>query len=187
MKSSIFLALGTTLFLACNDKPAESTEAAKDTTAVVKETKPPAQSEFADPKYTEMGKKGLSQLSSGDIDGWMDGFADDAVFVWSRGDSLVGKPAIIKYWKERRGKVIDSMQYVNDVWLPIKVNTAQHQGADIPGVWLLSWYNTAVKYKNGKKLFFGIHNLFHFNSADKIDRAIMFLDYAPINRALGVK
>lgn len=186
MRSTIFLALGTTLFLACNNKPAESTEAAKDTlAAVAKETKPPAQSEFADPKYTEMGKANLAKLSSGDIDGWADAYADNAVYLWSRGDSVVGKPAIIKYWKERRGKVIDSLNYFNDVWLAVKVNTPQKPGADLPGVWSMAWYGTSVKYKNGKKLVFFVHTLNHFSDNDKIDRTIMFLDYAPINKATG--
>ncbi|MFI5155753.1 MAG: hypothetical protein ACHQEM_06190 [Chitinophagales bacterium] len=186
MKRTILLALGTTLFLACNNKPAETTEAAKDTTAAVKETKPPAQSEFADPKYVEIGKANLAKLSSGDIDGFADSYADNAVYVWSRGDSVAGKPAIIKYWKERRGKVIDSLKYFNDVWLAIKVNTSQKPGADLPGVWVMAWYGTSVKYKNKNKVVFYAHTLNHFNDNDKIDRTIMFIDYAPINKASGV-
>ncbi len=186
MKRTFFLALGTTLFLACNNKPAETTEAAKDTAAVAKETKPPAQSEFADPKYVEIGKANLAKLSSGDIDGFADSYADNAVYVWSRGDSVAGKPAIIKYWKERRGKVIDSLNYFRDVWLAIKVNKSQVEGGDLPGVWVMAWYGSSVKYKNGNKLTFFVHTLNHFNDNDKIDRTIMFLDYAPINKAAGV-
>jgi hypothetical protein len=37
----------------------------------------------------------------------MDGeFADNAVYYWNSGDSLVGKPAIDKYWRNRRANVL---------------------------------------------------------------------------------
>ncbi len=61
------------LFAACNNpKPEEAAETAPATT----ETKPqPA--EFADPKYSEIGKSGLASMSSGDIDGWSSNWADN--------------------------------------------------------------------------------------------------------------
>src|SRR5258706_15804542 len=160
--------------VACNkpEKPAE----------VVVEVKPqPA--EFADPKYSEIGKQGLSRLSAGDVEGWMGSFADNATYLWSSGDSLSGKKAITDYWKDRRGKVIDSISFVNDIWLALKVN--QPQRMEQPGVWLLSWKQTKVKYKNGKKLSFWVHTDMHFDSSDKIDRLIHYVDRAPINAALG--
>ena len=132
-----------------------------------------------------MGKKMQAQLSAGDITGWLDNFADNAVYIWSSGDSLTGKAAISKYWTERRGKVIDSLQFVNDIWLPMKVNRPQ-QGPDLAGIWLLSWTEVHVKYKNGAKLGMWIHSDAHFNNADKIDRYITYIDRAPINKALKV-
>jgi hypothetical protein len=35
-----------------------------------------------------------------------DEFADNAVYYWNSGDSLVGKPAIDKYWRNRRANVL---------------------------------------------------------------------------------
>jgi ketosteroid isomerase-like protein len=186
MKALIFLAIGTSLLFACNNKPAESTEPAKDTAMAVKETKPAAAYEIGNMKYVDVGKKMLQQLASGDVDSWGDNFADNAVFQWSSLDSLAGKKAILDYWKNRRMKVIDSLQESEDVWIPMKVNTPQSRG-DVPGDWLLSWYITNVKYKNGKRLVFLVHQLFHFNADGKIDRTIFFLDRGPINKALGVK
>jgi len=78
-----------------------------------------------------------AQFESGDMDGWMINFADTAIYNWSAGDSLVGKKAIMDYWKNRRTNVIDSIKFTNDIWLPLKVNTPQ-RGPDVPGVWLLS-------------------------------------------------
>jgi hypothetical protein len=183
MRKLLTLIAGCCILYSCNNKPADATtSAATDTTAT--EKKAPPQSEFADPKYTDIGKKGLAQLSSGDIDGWMSSFADNAVYRWSNLDSLTGKAAITSYWKERRGKVIDSMSFVNDIWLPIKVNTPQ-KGPDRVGVWLLNWTQVMVKYKNGKKLAMLVHSDMHFDSNDKIDTYIQYLDRAPINKALG--
>jgi len=148
-------------------------------------TATPPQSEFADARYTEMGKKVMSQLASGDIKGMMESYADNAVYIWSAGDSLAGKDAIDKYWTDRRAKVVDSVHYVNDIWLPIKVNRPQ-QGPDMPGVWLLGWVEVHVRYKNGSKLAFWVHTDYHFNNADKIDRQVTYIDRAPINKALGM-
>lgn len=184
MKKFISLATGCCILLACNNKPAEpKTADTKDTMATAKQTEPP-QAEFADPRYTEIGKKGLEQLASGDVNAWMDGYADNAVYRWSSGDSLVGKAAIANYWRNRRGKIIDSMRYSNDIWLPLKVNRPQ-KGPDVAGIWLLGWYQVNVKYKNGKKLQFWVHNDLHFDKNDKIDIAVNYIDRGPINKALG--
>ncbi len=186
MRLSLAIVAGCTLLFSCNNnQPAEKPNATGDTTVATKETKTP-QSEFADPKYAEMGKKAIAQMSSGDMDGWIGNFADKAMYRWSSGDSLAGKAAIGAYWKDRRTKVIDSISFMNDIWLPIKINTPQ-KGPDIPGNWLLSWYQVNVKYKNGAKLMFWTHTDYHFDATDKIDLVIQYIDRAPINKALGVK
>ena len=188
MKRILFFIAGCLVLAACNNKPAETTTAKTDSSsATVTESKTPAQAEFADQKYTEIGKKMTDQLSSGDVDGWVSNFSDNAMYRWSSGDSLAGKTAILNYWKERRTKVIDSLTITSQVWLPIKVNKSQVEKADIPGIWLLSWYMVQAKYKNGKKLIFWVHTDFHFDNADKVDLAIQYIDRAPINKALGVK
>ena len=142
--------------------------------------------EFADLKYIDVGKQGLADLASGNIDGWASQFADDAHYVWSSGDSLVGKAAITDYWKDRRGNVIDSITFTNDVWLPVKVNEPQ-RSVVARGVWLLGWYQVLTKYKNGKKVGMWIHTDYHFNESDQIDRVILYIDRAPINAALAKK
>jgi len=176
-------AVGCCLLFSCNN--ASNGPSTKDSSTASATPAPPPQSEFADARYTDMGKKALAQFASGDITAWLDNFADNAVYNWSSGDSLVGKAAIANYWKERRGKVIDSITFTNDIWLPLKVNRPQ-KGPDAPGIWLLSWYQTTAKYKNGAKLSFWVHNDYHFNNADKIDVVVQYIDRAPINKALGV-
>ena len=180
MKNLLLTLLCAALLAACGKKPEEKAA------PVEAEIKPTPQVEFGDAKYTDIGKQGIAQLSSGDVDGWMNSFADNATYVWSRGDSLSGKKAIADYWKNRRTKVIDSLTYWNDVWLSLKVNQPQ-KGPDMKGNWLLSWYQVKAKYKNGKKVVFAVHSDMHFDSSDKIDRFIQYIDSAPINAALAAK
>jgi len=179
MKKIFLTMMAGSLLLSCSQpKPAETA------TTEVATTPPPA--EFADPKYAEIGKKGIAQLSSGDIDGWMNSFADNAVYSWSSGDSLSGKVAIASYWKDRRSNVLDQLVFKKDIWLPIKVNKPQ-QGPDMPGIWLMSWYQIHATYKNGKTVVMWVHSDMHFDASDKIDRFIQYIDRAPINAALAAK
>ena len=170
-------AIGSLFLFSCNEnKPAET----------VTEPPPAAETkvgpaEFADPKYSEIGKKGIAALASGDIDTWMTAYADNAVYLWNNGDSIAGKKAITEYWRKRRGEVIDSLTISNAIWLPIKVN--QPQSIEAPGVWLLSWYQVSVKYKTGKYMSQWLHTDQHFDANDKIDRVIQYIDRGPIMAA----
>ena len=187
MKRFFILAACTVLLLSCgDDKKDEPKSTEETTTASAEKDKKAQQSEFADAKYADMGKKMMGQLSSGDIDGWLSNYAENAKFRWSAGDSLDGKGAISNYWKNRRGNVIDSITFTNDIWLPLKVNTPQ-RGPDRIGVWLLSWYQVNVKYKTGKRVVFWAHIDHHFDANDKIDETIQYIDMAPINAAVGKK
>lgn len=167
------------LFAACNnptpDEAAESTSPSMDTTS-----KP---AEFADWKYTELGKSGLASMTAGDIDGWSSNWADNIVWQWNNGDSVVGKAAVVQYWKERRINSIDSISFTNQIWLPIKVN--EPQANERAGIWLLSWYTTNAKYKTGKRMIQQIHTVQHFDANDKIDRVVQYLDRVPINAAMA--
>lgn len=165
---------------ACNQgetKEAAAAEPKKEATAAA-----PAPAEFADPKYAELGKKGLAALSAGKVDEWMEQYADNAVYQWNNGDSLSGKAAIADYWKKRRTEVIDSISFSQQIWLPLKVN--QPQANEGPGIWLLSWYQVDATYKGGKSMRQAIHTAMHFNASDKIDRVIQYLDRAPIANAM---
>ena len=167
------------LFAACNNpKPDETAE----TTSTSSETTPqPA--EFADARYTEIGKSGLASMTSGDVDGWASNWADNIVWQWNNGDSVAGKAAVVQYWKERRNNMIDSISFSNHIWLPVKVN--QPQATEAAGVWLLSWYSTNAKYKTGKRMMQWIHTAQHFDANDKIDRVVQYLDRVPINAAMA--
>lgn len=169
------------LLAACNNKSAESSKSNSDTTAMTATTTEMKASEIADAKYMEFGKHFLASFSRADIDGWLNDWADNAVFVWNNGDSLTGKAAVAKYWKDRWSN-LDSITFANDVWLPIQVN--KPQSVEQTGIWLLGWYMFNEKFKNGKRVVEWAHDLMHFNNDGKIDRQIHFVDMAPIKAAM---
>jgi hypothetical protein len=181
MKRIYFFVSSCIVLMACNSGTSDQ-NSGKDTAAAA-QVKPPAATEFADMKYADMGNKANAQLSSGDMAGWLSNFADNARFQWSSGDSLIGKEAIGKWWTDRRMNVIDSLQFIDPIWLPIKVNQPQQPTVD-PGIWLLGWSTVRVKYKNKKSIVFAAHVDYHFNANDQVDRLIEYYDRAPINALL---
>ena len=175
MKKLFLLALCVPLFIGCK-KEAAPTPAANTTSDA-------AAVEIADTKYTEFGKNAIAAMTKGDIDGWLADYADNANYYWNAGDSLVGKPAIDKYWRDRRTNVIDSISFKNDIWIPVKINKPQRM--EKPGVWLMGWYQVTAKYKKGKSMTQWMHILYHFDANDKIDQVEHFVDRAPINAAMA--
>lgn len=169
----MLMALCLSCMIACKEE--KKTEKTTDEIAVETTTEETIQPvEIADNKYSEMGKKSLDELSKGDMDAWMSHYADNAKYYWNSGDSLVGKAAIDKYWRNRRGEVIESITFENQIWLPIKVNDLEN--VQKKGNWLLGWYKTTAKYKGGKSMTQWIHTDFHFDEKDRIDEVNQYLD-----------
>lgn len=181
MKTSV-IAFGCLFILLACSKPQEDTTA---TTTPAPPPEPP-QVEIGDARYAEIGKQGLANLSNGNIDQWMTAFADNARYLWNAGDSLVGKEAIAAYWKDRRTNVIETISFTNDIWTPLKINRPQ-KGPDQAGMWLLGWYQVNTTYKNGATMGQWIHTDMHFDTNDKIDLVIQYVDRAAINAALAKK
>jgi ketosteroid isomerase-like protein len=177
MKKLFLFVLCASLFAGCKKEVVMESSASKADTA-----KTVAPVEFADAKYSEIGKKYLEALSKGDMDACMANYADNAKYYWNSGDSLVGKPAIDKFWRDRRANVIETITFEKDIWLPLKVN--EKGNIPLDGYWLLSWYKTTAKYKGGKSMTQWIHTTFHFDANDKIDMVNQYVDKAAINAAL---
>ena len=146
----------------------------------------PRPTEFADPKFVDIGKKALADLNANNLDGFMTNFSENSRYYFSAGDSLIGKAAISAFWKDRFSSLVESAQFYDDIWTPLKVNVSQ-SSSDLPGVWLLCWYRVNVTYKNGAKLNYAVHTDFHFDSSDKIDLTVLYMDRAPIVAALAKK
>ncbi len=174
MKNSIILVVTLILLIwACNQVPkVEQVTTTKDF-------------EFADDKYIVMGKKSIEDLAHGNIDNFLNALADNAVYKWNNGDSLVGKESIATYWRDRRKNVIDTITFTNDIWLTVKANESAKNVES--GVYLLGWFDTSITYKTRKIVNISIHNVYHFDDNDKIDFVLQYLDRAPINAVMSKK
>ncbi|SHG59217.1 hypothetical protein SAMN05443549_10549 [Flavobacterium fluvii] len=180
MKKLFLVVLCAFLFVGCKKETAAEPAANEPKTA---ESASPV--EFADAKYTEIGKKAMAAMASGDMDGWMSNFADNAKYYWNGGDSLVGKPAIDEYWRNRRLNVVETISFKNEIWLPIKINKPQQM--EKPGIWLMGWYEVTAKYKGGSSMTQWMHILYHFDENDKVDEVNQFVDRVPIMAAMKPK
>ncbi len=182
MKHVLSFGLICMLFFACNSESTETASGSDTTTATVADTdKKPAAVEMLDMSVTEPVKSSLIAFTTGDIDGMTAGYDDNVRYTWSSGDSLIGKKAVKDYYTKRRA-LIDTISYSDYIFLPMQVNQAQSAYAPT-GKWVLYWAFAHVKYKNGKKLDFWLHQVNHYNDAGKIDIASQYIDRAPIMAA----
>jgi ketosteroid isomerase-like protein len=149
----------------------------KDTSTAIE----PQALEFGSMKYGDICHNALTQLANGDMDSFINNFAENVIYRFNSGDSIVGKTAVAAYWKDRRTNVIDQLEFTNDLWLPLKVNDSE-QGVR-QGMWVLGWYKATSTYKTGKSMNQFIHTLYHFDSNDKVDEVIQYLDRLPIQQA----
>jgi hypothetical protein len=136
---------------------------------------------FGPMRYGNLCRQGLTHMERGDMDAYVNNFADNIIYRFNNGDSIVGRKAVLDYWKDRRANVIDKLEFTNDIWLPIQVNESD-QGVK-PGIWVLGWYKASSTYKTGKSMTQFIHTLYHFNANDQIDEVIQYLDRLPIQQA----
>ena len=136
---------------------------------------------FADGKYTDIIKKAMGDMASGNMDSWSAAYADNAKYIWNNGDSLVGKPAIEKFWRDRRANTLESLQFSEQIYLPVDVR--KPQAKERAGIWLLTWYKVDATYKGGKKMTQWMNMCYHFDANDKIDYAVHYRDSGPIAAA----
>lgn len=184
MKTQIVVALSVLSLWSCNAPKTE--EAKTETTATEAPAVAVAQRpvEFADEKLSQSCKDAMMKLSAGDVDGFTTLFADNAIYRWNNGDSLAGKPAIVKYWTDRRKNVIRKLEFTDDIWLSLKVTEASQ--TNVPkGNWVLAWYTTHATYATGKSIHQSMHMLYHFNPNGQVDEIIHYLDRGEVKAAAG--
>jgi ketosteroid isomerase-like protein len=178
MKQTIRFLLLAVIFAACsNDQTAaDSSSTTMDSASTEVNSRDYS---FGDDKYVQMAKQTMQDLSSGNVDGFLSTYADNAIYRFSGGDSLNGKQAITDYWKKRRLEVIDSLSYSGEVWLPINVSKPMTPN-QLTGNYALTWNMVHAKYKSGKSMSQRMHMVFHFNDSDKVDRVTQYLDRVPV-------
>ena len=174
--SVIFVA--ATLF-ACNSEEKKGETAATETKS---ETGKAPVELINDSNLINSVKAAFTAFENKDIEGYTANLADNVMFRWSGGDSLVGKQAVKDYYTGRFN-IIDNIKYSNYNFLPVMANVSPNGGATPTGKWMLSWYTVNVKYKNGKAIMFWAHNAQHYNDAGKIDQFTQYVDRHPIMEA----
>ncbi len=171
----VFLAA---FLFACNNEKTEST-GTTDATAATTEVQ--TGDEILPMSEADGVKTSFAAFSKGDIDGMTANYDENIRFYWSGGDSLIGKKAVHDYYTGR-WNLIETLEFAQHVVLPVKVNVSQAPG-HTTGKWVLHWGNVNVKYKNGKKISFWVHNDYHYNDAGKIDVSIQYIDRQPLLEA----
>ena len=177
MKTYLLLLIATGLMIGCNN--AKTDEMAKEATTEVAVI-PPV--EIGDQALVEKGKASLAAFAAKDMTGFTAIFADNIMYRWNYGDSLVGKQAVMDYYGNRMKETIKTISFQNDIWLPVKVNTPSSV-VQAPGHWLLSWYMVTATYSTGKTMNQWIHTDWHFNDAGLVDTSIQYIDRASIMAA----
>ena len=109
-------------------------------------------------------------------------YDDNIRYYFSGGDSLIGKQAVKDYYTGR-WKLIDSITYSEQIYLPIRINESQSPQYATPGKWILTWGFAHVKYKNNKRLNFWVHTDYYYNDAGKVATVVQYLDRHPIMEA----
>lgn len=179
MKKIISVIFIAALLFACNNEEKKGEAAAPD----AKSDKAAAPVELInDSNLVNSVKAAFTAFENKDIDGYTANLADNVMFRWSGGDSLVGKQAVKDYYTGRFN-IIDNIKYSNHIFLPLMANVSPNGGATASGKWMLSWFQTNVKYKNGKSIMFWAHNAQHYNDAGKIDQFTQYIDRHPIMEA----
>jgi len=175
MKKILILVTGCLFFIACNDeKKDENKMDDGNKSTMTSDDKKPA-SVLLDLSSADPLKKSFAAFARADVDAMTADYDDNVRYTWSNGDSLIGKKAVSDYYKGR-WKLIDSVTVSNEIVLPVQVNESQQPAVVPTGKWVLYWAMLSVKYKNGKKINFWMHNTNHMNDAGKIDFVGQYLD-----------
>ena len=180
MKKILMGVFISAFLLACNNEKKE-TKASSDESTTASSSDKKNVDELLDLSEGDGVKNAVIAFSKGDIDGMTANYADTILYQWSSGDTLRGIKAVQDYYRGR-WKLIDSLNYSEHIVLPVKVGVQQSLYAPT-GKWVLLWSFAHVKYKNGKKIDFWVHNVNHFNDAGKIDFIGQYLDRHPIMEA----
>lgn len=183
MKKILFGVLISAFLFSCNNekKDDKKTDETTSTTKMADGDKKPA-SELLDVSAADPLKKSFAAFAKADMDGMVAVYDDNVRYTWSSGDSLVGKQAVKDYYAGR-WKLIDSMTISNEIVLPVQVNESQQPKYAPAGKWVLYWAMVDVKYKNGKKITFWMHNVNHMNDGGKIDYVGQYIDRHQIMEA----
>ena len=176
MKRTLIVLAAFGLFACTNAQKDEAKTEMKDVPTDVSGVK----SKVLPDAENQLMRDGIKAYADGNVDAFLATMSDSVkIYYPGPGDSLVGKDAIRKFFKNRQDSV-SSASMEAPVFLAVD---AQDPAQNVmPGKWLMAWYRWNIKYKNGKSVNFPIQVTQHVNDAGKVDFGVWYYDVA---RAYG--
>jgi hypothetical protein len=155
----------------------------------VVKTEQPAVEE-ASQTYAIIVEESLNILQDFDFDELDTYFANDVEWYWPNGGMesrsiIIGKQNVINYWKDWRATSgVESMQFYNSDFMPLKTNKSNDQ-YNIVGVVVL-YYGDITIYGKAGSTTVRQHLVFSFNNNKKIQKVFSYYDRTGITQLLSV-
>jgi hypothetical protein len=161
----------------------------KEKEADLVKTEQPAVEE-ASQTYAIIVEESLNILQDFDFDELDTYFANDVEWYWPNGGMesrsiIKGKKNVINYWKDWRATSgVESMQFYNSDFMPLKTNKSNDQ-YNIVGVVVL-YYGDITIYGKAGSTTVRQHLVFSFNNNKKIQKVFSYYDRTGITQLLSV-
>jgi hypothetical protein len=161
----------------------------KEKEADLVKTEQPAVEE-ASQTYAIIVEESLNILQDFDFDELDTYFANDVEWYWPNGGMesrsiIKGKKNVINYWKDWRATSgVESMQFYNSDFMPLKTNKSNDQ-YNIVGVVVL-YYGDITIYGKAGSTTVRQHMVFSFNKDKKIQKVFSYYDRTGITQLLSV-
>jgi hypothetical protein len=173
------------LFTGCTSSTSspEAVSTPETTTTVVN-----SKFEIASEEYADLAVKAQESFTKFDYDNWATMLADDVEYHFPDGDkgtrtTLVGKEAVVKWWKNwKETSGIQSMTYNDHTEIPINSKIVSPY-TGLSGVTVLSYYSNESVF-SGTTTNLRMNMVIHFNSDKKIDRFYGYYDRTKIIEAM---
>ena len=135
--------------------------------------------------YTVLAEKAITAQADFEFDAWAGMLAEDIEFTFpndtvSNASKLVGKAAVIAYWKKwQTCTQIKTLQFSGFNHAPLKSNKKLNISG-LSGIYVFSMFSSRIVFNNGEVAEGQINYCFHFNKDKFIDRCYVNYDRTPI-------
>ena len=140
---------------------------------------------IATPDYIVLSEKSLDLLASFELDSFASMLSDDVEYEFPNGKKLVGKIALINYWKNYKNTSgIKSMKIINANYLPVDTHI-KPKGDETQGIKVGADFTNNMIFDRmdiSVKMNFN----FHFNDKKMINRIMTYYDQTLITNASKV-
>ena len=137
---------------------------------------------IASPVHITLTEKSLDYLVSFEFDSFAEMLADDIEYELPNGKKLIGKTALINFWKINNSTLgIQSMKITNANYLPLDA-TVKLKKDDFLGITVVADFENNMIFKD-RNISVKMNFNFHFNQQKLIDQINTNYDQTLINKA----